>query len=67
MNAQLIEYFLARLYSDPEYCQNFVSNPETVLAEYTFTEEEKKNLLNMDREGLILASGSYERKRARLC
>jgi hypothetical protein len=64
MGAREFETVLARLYVDAPFRRRFLIAPEAALAEADLSEKEKAAFLRIDRAGLLLAAGSYARKRA---
>jgi uncharacterized protein YfaA (DUF2138 family) len=64
MNAQALEHFLARLYTDDALRQAFVDQPERVAREAGLDETTRQCLLSIDRDGLALAAHSYACKRS---
>ena len=63
MSTKNLEIFLAKLYSDKELLQRFLENLEEEIQKLDLSLEEKYDLRNIDRAGLIMASSSYARKR----
>ncbi len=63
MSSQSFEMALARLYTDPEFRRSFLENPEQALENCDLTSEELKDLLAIDRTGLIMAAHSFFNKR----
>jgi len=64
MNAQELEAFLARLYTDDALRAAFLTAPAEVARKAGLREENVDALERIDREGLKLAAHSYSHKRA---
>jgi hypothetical protein len=65
VSAQTLEVVLARLYADAPFRDFFLVEPKEALKEYSLTEDEGRDLIAIDRPGLLMASQSYLRKRRR--
>jgi hypothetical protein len=63
MSAPSFEITLAKLYTDPDFRKLFLENPVRVLSNCDLTEEERKDLMDIDKTGLLMASHSYYHKR----
>jgi hypothetical protein len=63
MSAREFEIILARLYCDEVFLKSFLSDPKNLLADFNLDEKERIALQNIDRQGLILAFYSFDRKR----
>jgi len=63
MSARSVETVLARLYSEPEFREAFLKAPVELLRSFDLTSDEMARLFAIDREGLVLAGRSYDRKR----
>lgn len=63
MSAQGFEIVLARLYTDPAYRNRFLEAPEAALADQPLTDDERADLIAVDRAGLVMAAHSFDRKR----
>ena len=63
MSAQSFEVTLARLYTDPTYRKYFLDNPEAALAACDLSDSERKDLSEIDKAGLLMASRSFYHKR----
>ena len=59
MSAQMLDFTLCRLYTDPL----FLSDPKQALQNFDLTEDEKNSLLKIDKAGLLMASKSFFYKR----
>ena len=64
MSALGLEAFLARLYCDADLRREFLASPEGVARAAGFDEDSIRGLVDIDREGLVLAAESYARKHA---
>jgi hypothetical protein len=60
---QLVECFLARLYTDRTFQLNFLDEPYHFATRFGLSETEAKNIANIDKVGLELAFKSLEAKR----
>lgn len=63
MSAEACEIVLAVLYSCKESLDFFLLNPEEFLTKYDLSEQERIDLLAMDRDDLQLVARSIARKR----
>jgi hypothetical protein len=63
MSSRQFETFLARLYSDREFLEDFMRSPEGVVREAGLDHREQQAALAIDRGGLLMAARSYELKR----
>ena len=63
MNAPNLERFLARLYTDAALRERFLAEPVEVALEVGLDAEAARAFARIDREGLVLAADSFERKR----
>jgi len=63
MSSPRFEAFLARLYSDPEFLNRFLLNPEGAGREAGLDSREQAAAAAIDRAGLLMAARSYELKR----
>jgi hypothetical protein len=64
MSATELETVLARLYTQRPFLEQFLQDPEQALRGMDLSAQERHSLKHIDRDGLLLAVGSYERKRA---
>jgi hypothetical protein len=64
MSSARFEAFLARLYSDSDFLDEFMRAPERVSAESGLDPRERRAVAAIDRAGLLLAARSYALKRA---
>ena len=64
MSSQRFEAFLARLYSEREFLDDFMREPERATREMGLDAREQRAALAIDRPGLLMAARSYELKRA---
>ena len=63
MSSQRFEAFLARLYSEREFLDEFMRAPERAARELGLDAREQQAALAIDRPGLLMAARSYELKR----
>lgn len=63
MSSPRFETFLARLYSEPEFLEQFMRSPQTALSEAGLDAREQQVALTIDRADLLMAARSYELKR----
>jgi hypothetical protein len=63
MSAQSFEITLARLYTDPEFRQAFIRDAHTTLQNCDLTEDEVRDMMAIDRTGLLMAANSFLHKR----
>ena len=63
MSSQRFEAFLARLYSEREFLDEFMRAPERATREMGLDAREQQAALAIDRPGLLMAARSYEMKR----
>ena len=63
MSSPALESFLARLYSDEQLLERFLADPRATAETAKLSVSETAALAAIDRDGLILASRSYARKR----
>lgn len=63
MSSQRFEAFLARLYSEREFLNEFMREPERATREMGLDTREQQAALAIDRAGLLMAARSYELKR----
>jgi hypothetical protein len=63
MSSQRFEAFLARLYSEREFLDEFMRAPERATREMGLDAREEQAALTIDRAGLLMAARSYELKR----
>ena len=64
MSAATFESLLAHIYVDAQVRARFLADPHGEAAKAGLTDEECAALAQIDRVGLELAAGSFERKRA---
>jgi hypothetical protein len=64
MSAPSLEGFLARLYTDASLRRRFLAQPEAIARQAGFDEQTVRALVDIDREGLVLAAQSIARKHA---
>jgi hypothetical protein len=64
MSSQRFETFLARLYSDRGFREDFLASPEQVVADAGLDDSERRAALTLDKPGLLMAARSYDLKRA---
>ncbi|MBS0288634.1 MAG: hypothetical protein JSS07_01185 [Proteobacteria bacterium] len=62
MSAQSFEITLARLYTDKQFRRQFLIDPQMALIQCDLTSQERKDLMNIDKAGLILASQCFSHK-----
>ena len=65
MTGPRFEIFLARLYTDAEARSRFLKDPELMARAEGLNEDEILAALKIDREGLLLAGESFDKKRSR--
>lgn len=58
-----IEQFLAQLYTDPKWLQQFLQNPTATLEKAGFTPAEIVACGDWDIQGIQMACASYQHKR----
>jgi hypothetical protein len=63
MSSPQFETFLARLYSDREFLDEFLRAPERVTRDAGLDHREQQAAVAIDRAGLLMAARSYELKR----
>ena len=63
MSSQRFEAFLARLYSERAFLDEFMRSPERATREMGLDAREQQAALAIDRAGLLMAARSYELKR----
>ncbi|HEY0341746.1 MAG TPA: hypothetical protein VGC34_13130 [Steroidobacteraceae bacterium] len=63
MSSPRFETFLARLYSEPEFLEQFMRSPQSALTEAGLDAREQQAALTIDRPGLLMAARSYKLKR----
>ena len=62
-SARQFEAFLARLYCDRDFLEEFMREPDRVIEEARLTERERQAAIAIDRTGLLMAARSFESKR----
>lgn len=65
MSSPQFEAFLARLYSDQDFLNEFLRAPEGTAAHSGLDPRERRAAAAIDRAGLLMAARSYALKRAR--
>ena len=63
MSSPQFEAFLARLYCDRGFLQEFMREPDRSIEEACLNERERQAALAIDRAGLLMAVRSFESKR----
>ena len=63
MSSPRFEAFLARLYCDQDFLEEFMRQPDRVIAEARLSERERQAATAIDRAGLLMAARSFESKR----
>jgi hypothetical protein len=63
MSSPQFETFLARLYCDREFLEEFMRNPDRVIEDARLSERERQAAIAIDRAGLLMAVRSFESKR----
>ncbi len=58
-----LETFLAKLYTDEKFLDEFQNDPEKAMSMYELSSEEKKSILEINPEELELASKSFRIKK----
>jgi len=65
MSTPRFEEFLARLYTDRVFREQFLADRRGIASAVGLTEEQIASVIAIDAEGLILAAKGFEKKRAR--
>jgi hypothetical protein len=60
MKSQALQELVKKIYSDEKTKSKFMSDPESVLAEFTLTEQEKKAALNTHAKLGLVTSDSLQ-------
>lgn len=63
MSYATFEYTLAKLLTDAEFLDRFLSNPTSTIDDLDLTQSEKLALFEMDQGELSLAATSFQKKR----
>jgi len=63
MSSPRFEAFLARLYCDRDFLEEFMREPGRVTQEAGLVEREQQAAVAIDRAGLLMAARSFESKR----
>jgi hypothetical protein len=63
MSSPEFEAFLARLYCDRNFLEEFMRESDRVIRESPLSERERQAALAIDRVGLLMAARSFESKR----
>jgi len=63
MNSMRLETFLARLFVDSDFRENFLRDPRRVVEEHGLDGAEQESALAIDRPGLLLTARSIAAKR----
>jgi hypothetical protein len=63
MSSMRLETFLARLFVDPDFRENFLRDPRRVVEEHGLDGADRESALAIDRPGLLLAARSFAAKR----
>ncbi len=58
-----LEVFMAKLYTNKTFRQNFLNKPFDVALESGLSIEQASSLQKIDRDGLIMAANSFYKKR----
>jgi hypothetical protein len=59
MKSQSLQQLVKKIFGDEKTRLQFISNPESVISQYSLTEQEKKAVLNTyDGVGLVSSSSS---------
>jgi hypothetical protein len=59
MKSQSLQQLVKKIFGDEKTRLQFISDPESVISQYSLTEQEKKAVLNTyDRVGLVSSSSS---------
>jgi hypothetical protein len=64
MSSIPFETFLARLFADSDFRENYLRDPRRVVEKQGFEPHEQAEALAIDRAGLVLAARSFAAKRA---
>ena len=66
MKSQALQELVKKIFSDEKTRQQFESNPDSVLAQFTLTEQEKKAVLNTHTKlGLVTSDSPATRSSPR--
>jgi hypothetical protein len=60
MKSQTLQDMVKKIFGDEKTKAEFVSNPESVISQYSLTEQEKKAVLNTSFRFGLVSSGSTE-------
>jgi len=60
MKSQALQEFVKKMFSDEKTKSEFMSNPDSVLAQFNLTEQEKKAVLNTHAKLGLVTSGSQQ-------
>jgi len=63
MSSPQFEAFLARLYCDRDFLEEFMREPDRVIKEVGLSEREQQAAVAIDRAGLLMAARSFDSKR----
>ena len=63
MNSPNIEIFLARLFIDPSFREEFIKSPRIKALEFGLRKDQAEKMESMDQAGLLIASHSFHKKR----
>ena len=63
MSSMQLETFLARLFVDSDFRENFLRDPRRVVEEHGLDGTDQESALAIDRPGLLLAARSFAAKR----
>jgi hypothetical protein len=63
MSSMQLETFLARLFVDSDFRENFLRDPRRVVEEHGLDGADQESALAIDRPGLLLAARSFTAKR----
>jgi hypothetical protein len=63
MSSPQFEAFLARLYCDRDFLEEFMRESDRVIKEAGLSERERQAAIAIDRAGLLIAVRSFESKR----
>lgn len=63
MSAQAFEETLAKLYTNTAFREYFLTHPSRALMGCDLSDDERDELLKIDKAGLVMASRSFQSKR----
>jgi len=60
MKSQSLQNLIQKIFSDEKTKQHFISDPESVISQYSLTEQEKKAVLNTHAKLGLITSDSTQ-------